>query len=229
MSDTKKDKEQLTGAQKVEGALNHFLSKYLKAGIVVLLVLVLALIALGIGTSVSKKRQEAQFNLIDQLQSSYQELAVMDSEDAAYQGAYNALVGDLTGLAAKSKKYPGLKASYILGMMAYEREDYQGALDTFKQVYDGSKQTYLGSLALANAAASAENLGSDALALEYWTRIIDEYGFSAAESPKALFGQARLQQKMGNLDLAKATFQQLADQFPASEFAKLATNSLAAL
>lgn len=84
MSDTKKDKEQLTGAQKVEGALNHFLSKYLKAGVVVLLVLVLALIALGIGTSVSKKRQEAQFNLIDQLQSSYQELAVMDSEDAAY-------------------------------------------------------------------------------------------------------------------------------------------------
>ena len=72
-------------------------------------------------------------------------------------------------------------------------------------------------------------MGSDTLALEYYTRIIDEYGFTAAESPKALFGQARLQQKMGNLELAKATFQQLADQFPNSEFAKLATNSLAVL
>ncbi len=229
MSDNKKEKDQLTGAQKVEGALNHFLSKYMKVGIVVLLVLVLALIGLGIGTSVAKKKQQSQFNLIDQLQTSYQELAVMDSEDAAYQAAYDSLVGDLTDLAAKSKKYPGLKASYILATIAYEREDYQGALDTFKKVYDGSKQTYLGSLALANAAASAENLGNDTLALEYYTRIIDEYGFTAAESPKALFGQARLQQKMGNRDLAKATFQQLADQFPNSEFAKLATNSLAVL
>ena len=229
MSDNKKEKDQLTGAQKVEGALNHFLSKYMKVGIVVLLVLVLALIGLGIGTSVAKKKQQSQFNLIDQLQTSYQELAVMDSEDAAYQAAYDSLVGDLTDLAAKSKKDPGLKASYILATIAYEREDYQGALDTFKKVYDGSKQTYLGSLALANAAASAENLGNDTLALEYYTRIIDEYGFTAAESPKALFGQARLQQKMGNLDLAKATFQQLADQFPNSEFAKLATNSLAVL
>lgn len=229
MSDNKKEKEQLSGSQKLEGALNRILSKYLKAGVVVLLVVVLALIGLGIGTSVTKKRQQAQFDLIDKLQTSHEELAVMDSEDAAYQEAYDALVGDLTDLAAKNKQYPGLKASYILGLLSYEHEDYQGALDAFKQVYDGSKQTYLGSLALANAAASAENLDNDALALEYWTRIIDEYGFTAAESPKALFGQARLQQKMGNLDLARATFQQLADQFPTSEFAKLATNSLAVL
>jgi len=229
MSDKKKEKEQLTGSQKLEGALNRFLAKYLKAGIVVLLAIVLVLIGLGIGSSVSKKSQQAQFDLIDRLQSSYQDLSVMDSEDAAYQEAYDTLVGDLNALATKSKGYPGLKATYILGMLAYEHDDYQGALDTFKQVYDRSKQTYMGSLALANAAASAENLGNDALALEYWTRIIDEYGFTAAESPKALFGQARLQQKMGNIDLAKATFQQLADQFPTSEFAKLATNSLAVL
>ena len=59
--------------------------------------------------------------------------------------------------------------------------------------------------------------------------LIDEYGNNAAESPKALFGQARLQEKAGNIDLAKATFQQLADQFPSSEFAKLAKNKLVIL
>ena len=152
----------------------------------------------------------------------------MDSEDAAYQAAYDHFVVTLTDL-GQEQEVSRLEGLLHLGHDRLREEDYQGALDTFKKVYDGSKQTYLGSLALANAAASAENLGNDTLALEYYTRIIDEYGFTAAESPKALFGQARLQQKMGNLDLAKATFQQLADQFPNSEFAKLATNSLAVL
>ncbi len=229
MSDKKKDTDQLTGVQKIESAMNRFLAKYLKAGAVVLIVIIVAIIGLGIGSSVSKKSKQAQFDQIDQLQSAYQAYAVMDSEDASYQKAYDDLVSGLKALEAKSKGYPAQKATYTLGMLAFEKEEYQEALDAFKKVYDSAKQTYLGSLALANAAASAENLGNDSLALEYWTRIIDEYGFTAAESPKALFGQARLQQKSDNLDLAKATLQQLVDQFPTSEFAKLATNSLAVL
>ncbi|MDY0304744.1 MAG: tetratricopeptide repeat protein [Sphaerochaeta sp.] len=229
MSDKSKETVKLTGFQKVEGALNRFLSKYLKAGAVVLIVIVLVLIGLGIGTSVSKKGTQAQFDQIDKLQTSYEELSVLDIDDDAYQASYDSLVADLNALAAKSKRYPGQKATYILGLLAFEREEYQAALDSFKRVYDSAKQTYLGSLSLANAAASAENMGNDTLALEYWTKIIDEYGFTAAESPKALFGQARLQQKSGNIDLAKATFQQLVDQFPTSEFAKLATNSLVVL
>jgi TolA-binding protein len=72
-------------------------------------------------------------------------------------------------------------------------------------------------------------MNNDALALEYYTKLIDEYGNNVAESPKALFGQARLQEKSGNTELAKATFQQLADQFPSSEFAKLARNKLVLL
>ena len=99
--------------------------------------------------------------------------------------------------------YPAVKARYLLGLFAFTEESYQEAIDHFNGVYQMGKNTYFQSLALANAAASAENMGDIQRALEYYTRIIDEFGFEAAESPKALFAQGRLEEGRGNTDLAK--------------------------
>jgi TolA-binding protein len=209
--------------------LNRFLGKNKKALIIVAIVVIVGLAILGIVFSVNQKNLQTQFNEIDLLEASYVELQAMGSDDEAYQETYDELVSGLTELAGKGNKYPNLKAEYLLGMVAFQDKEYQKAVDSFISVYTEANGTYLGSLALANAAAAAEELGNDSLALEYYTKIIDEFGFTAAESPKALFGQARLQEKAGNTELAKATFQQLADQFPTSEYAKLAINRLALL
>lgn len=230
MSKDKRDSEQLTLAQKIEGALNRFFSKHLKATLIVVAAIIVVLIVVGIVMGVNKRTLVGHFDSIDKLERSFHEVSVMDETTDEYQSAYNTLTADLSALAEKSKKhYPGWKANYLLGVIAFDEGRHQDALNYFMDVYAAGSKTYMGSLALANAAACAENLGDDRLALEYWTKIIDEYGFEAAESPKALFGQARLQEKNGETELAKATFQQLADQFPYSEFAKLATNKLAFL
>ncbi|MFA7128006.1 MAG: tetratricopeptide repeat protein, partial [Sphaerochaeta sp.] len=180
-------------------------------------------------SGVSKSNLNKQFDLIDQLETTYSEIQAMDSEEEGYQAKYDDLLAQLTDLASKNDKYPALKAEYVLGMISFEKKEYQKAVDSFLAVHAKAEGNYLGSLSLSNAAASAEELGNDSLALEYYTQLIDEFGFTAAESPKALFGQGRLQEKSNNLDLAKATFQQLADQFPSSEYAKLAINRLALL
>ncbi|MGD9928331.1 MAG: tol-pal system YbgF family protein [Sphaerochaeta sp.] len=229
MSNNSKDAAELTLAERIEGSLNRFLGKNKKALIIVAIVVIVGLAILGIVFSVSQKNLQTQFNEIDLLEASYVELQAMGSDDEAYQETYDELVSGLTELAGKGNKYPNLKAEYLLGMVAFQDKEYQKAVDSFISVYTEANGTYLGSLALANAAAAAEELGNDSLALEYYTKIIDEFGFTAAESPKALFGQARLQEKAGNTELAKATFQQLADQFPTSEYAKLAINRLALL
>lgn len=229
MSKNKKDSAELTLTERIEGSLNSFLARNKKVAIIVLAVVVIGLITLGIVTSVNKKNLQAQFNTIDLLETAYSDLQVMGSEDEGYQAKYDELVAGLNDLSAKGKKYPSLKAQYLLGMVAFEKEEYQKALDSFVLTYSNAGKNYLASLALTNAAVSAEELGNDSLALEYYTKVIDEFGLSAAEAPKALFGQARLQEKSGNTELAKATLQQLADQFPTSEFAKIATNRLALL
>mgnify|MGYP001134270189 CR=1 FL=1 len=229
MSKIKKDSADLTLAERIEQSLNGFITRNKKLLIIILAVVVVGLITLGIVSSVTQKNQREQFNLIDELEATYAELLYTDSEDASYQGKYDSLVASLTELSAKGKEYPNLKAGYLLGMLSFEESSYQTAMETFLSVYSNADGSYLGSLALTNAAVAAEELGDSSLALEYYTKVLDEFGFTAAEAPKALFGQARLQEQNGNIDLAKATFQQLADQFPSSEFAKLATNRLALL
>lgn len=229
MSKNSKDTAGLTLAERIEGSLNGFFGRNKKTLIVVAIIVIVGLATLGIVLSVSQNNLQEQFNEIDQLEASYVELQAMGSDNEAYQETYDELVASLTDLAGKGSKYPSQKAEYLLGMIAFQDEAYQKAIDSFLSVYSNADGSYLGSLALANAAAAAEELGNDSLALEYYTKIIDEFGFTAAESAKALFGQARLQEKSGNTELAKATFQQLADQFPTSEFAKLAINRVALL
>jgi tetratricopeptide (TPR) repeat protein len=229
MIDKKKVETELTVAERLEKSLNSLLGRNRKVFLIVLIVIVVALIGLGIGSSVSKSNLNKQFNLIDELEATYAEIQSMDSEAADYQTKYGELLTQLQDLSGKGSKYPAIKAEYLLGMIAFEKGEYQNALDSFYSVYEKSKETYMGSLSLSNAAATAEELKDNTLALEYYTKLIDEFGFSAAEAPKALFAQGRLQENGGNLELAKATFQQLADQFPSSEFGKLAKNRLALL
>lgn len=229
MSKNKKDVEALTLAERIEGSLNGFLAKNKKLIIIVAAVIAVTLITLGIVTAVNNKNLQAQFNTIDQLEETYSSLVILGVDGEGYQAKYDALVADLNDLASKGNKYPSLKANYLLGVMSFEKKDYQKAFDTFVSVYNNAGKNYLASLALTNAAVTAEEMGNDSLALEYFTKVIDVFGFTAAESAKALFGQARLQEKSGNLELAKAIFQQLADQFPTSEFGRLATNRLAFL
>ncbi|MDD3058814.1 MAG: tetratricopeptide repeat protein [Sphaerochaeta sp.] len=229
MSKNNKDSAEITLTERIEGSLNNFLAKNKMIVIIIAAVIIVALITLGIVSSVNQKNLQAQFDQVDQLEKSYAELQAMGSDDAAYQAKYDELLAGLQDLSGKGKKYPSLKAEYLLGMVAFEKEEYQKALDSFVSVYSKATDNYLGSLSLTNAAVSAEELENDTLALEYYTKVIDEFGMTAAEAPKALFAQARLQEKSGNMELAKATFQQLADAFPTSEFAKLATNRLALL
>lgn len=229
MSDKKKkDEVTLTGAEKVEGKLNNVLADNRKIFIILGCVIVLVVVLLVILNSVNAKNLENQFDQIDQLQTKYTEVIAMDTTSEEYKTSLQELKDNLTGM-SKGKKYPALKAQYLLASIAFEEKDYQVALDGFYGVYQKANGSYLGSLSLLNAAVCAEEKGDDSLALEYYSKVWDEFGAEAAESPKALFNQARLVQKGGDNTLAKATYQQLIDQFPQSEYAKLAKTVIVSL
>jgi len=229
MSEKKKQNElNLTATEKMEGKLNSFLGRNRIVLIIISCVVVVAIAVLCIVSSVTTKSLENSFDKIDQLETTYSEVLAMDKKATDYQTKYDEMMSQLTTM-SKGTKYPALKAQYLLASMSYEDKDYQAAIDGFFAVYQKAKGSYLGSLCLTNAAVAAEDKGDDALALEYYTKVWDEFGTKAAESPKALFNQARLQQKGGDTTLAKATFQQLIDQFPNSEFAKLAKSVVVTL
>jgi len=229
MSDKKKMEESpITKTEIVEGKVDSFLGTYKNILIIIGVAIVALIIVLIIIFKVNNQNLEKSFDQIDKLESTYTEIQAMDKTASDYQTKYDDLKKQLVGL-SQGKKYPALKAQCILATMAYEEKDYDTALKGFLAVYEASKNTYLGSLALTDAAVVCEDKGDVDKALEYYTKVWDTYGTKAAESPKALFNQARLQQKKGDATLAKATFQQLIDQFPSSEYAKLAQSVIITL
>ncbi len=227
MSNKKDQKEVATKSQKMQNGLSNFIIGNRKLLIIVGCAILVILIALGVVLYMNDRNLEKRFAEIDALQTSYVALMSEDTSSADYQGKVDSLIAELEALSqVGGKKYPGARAEYTLGLLYWDQADYQQAMDAFIETHSRMPKTYLGSLSLFNAGASAEQLGDDAKAMEYYQQLRDEYGSNAAESPKALFGLARLNEKAGNTELAKAFFQQLADEFPASEYAKLAQNRL---
>lgn len=227
MSNKKELTDVSSKSEKLQNGLSNFIGGHRKLLAIVGCVILVALIALGIILFVNDRNLDKRFEQIDSLKSSYTALLSEDSSSADYQGKLDALIADAENLShVGGKKYPGARAEYLLGEIYWDQGNFQQAMDAFLNTHSRMPKTYLGSLSLFNAGACAEELGDDAKAMEYYQRIWDDYGNQAAESPKALFGIARLNEKAGNMELASATFQQLADEFPASEYGKLAQNRL---
>lgn len=218
---SKKGDVDITKTEVVEGKVYSFLDTYKYVLIAVGVAILVAVITLIIVDTVRSNNLEKAFDKIDQLESTYSQVMALDKTTDDYKTKYSDLKSQLESM-SKGKTYPALKAQYLLATMAYDDKDYETAKTGFYAIYEASKQTYLGSLSLTNAAVAAEDSGDDATALEYYTKVWDEYQTTAAEAPKALFNQGRLEQKKGDVTLAKATFQQLIDQFHNSEYAKLA-------
>ncbi len=215
---------------KLEGKLTNFIAKRKTILIVCAAVVVLALAGVWIGLSVNAKATAANQLTIDLLQEDYEAwMAMEDQKSEEAVKALEALTGALNDLSKKGNKYPAIKATYLLGLTSYAQEDFQTARERFLAAYEKDKETYLAPLSLMNAAVCSERLGDNAKALEQYQSVYDQFGSEAPEAPKALFSVARLHEAAKNIDLAKAVFQQLADEFSSSEYAKLAKTRLVTL
>ena len=224
-------KEETTASGKIASNFNMFLiaKKRILIGIAVALVVIV--IGLWIGLTVAENRADSMQLSIDNLQDTYSEWNFLeDKTTSEAKEMKDSLVTDLTDLADKSgDSYPVLKATYLLGLIAYDGGEYDQALAHFLEVAKKGEGTYLESLSLYNAGVVSEQLGNTDKALEYYQTIYDTFGSDAAESAKALFSVARLQEAKGDVELARAVLQQLADEFPSSEYAKLAQTRLVTL
>lgn len=226
-----KKTETTTSSARLASKFNAFLVAKKKILIIIAAAIVLIVVGLWIGLSVADNRAEDLQIAIDNAQRTYSEWAFHeDKSSAEAQALRQSIVEDLSALAQKGgKSYPVLKAEYLLGLVRYEEGAYNEALEYFTQVAQKGSGTYMGSLALFNAGVASEQMGDNAKALEYYQSVYDTYGSDAAEAAKALFSVARLQERAGNNELARAVLQQLADEFAASEYAKLARSRLVVL
>ncbi len=231
MKKVKNTEDQLTSSEKIAMKTESFFAKNAKVlsitGIAVILLVIVALVV----TMVMNNSAEKDFTAVAQLEESYNNLLVLDPSSDEYKSASETFLSDAEALVSKSgDSYPVLKANYLTGLYYAENENWTEAQSAFEAVASNAGTTYLASLSYMNAAACAENSGNQTTALEYYNRVWDEFGAEAPEAPKALFNVARIYEEQGDTELAKATFQQLIDQFATtSEYAKMASARLVTL
>lgn len=209
----------------LEHKLSNFLSRNKKVVTGLFIALVVIIFALIIGDVIVSKNREAAFDKLSIAQTELTTAINADSTSDDYQSNIDAAMSKIVELEDVSG-YVGFKATYLSASSAYNDKDYQTALDKFLKIAEDAKDNYMGSLALYNAIATEEQLGDYDKVIEYSQQLLEIYGNDAAESPRTMFTLARVYEKNGDAKLAQSQFQQLADQFPNSEYGKLAKNSL---
>lgn len=211
-----KKTEELSTEERLSGTIANFIQKNKDLIIGFCILIVIAIIGVAIGVTASNKAKEKAQIRIDALQTRYTEFTQsLDEEE------YASLKADLEK-EIKGKKYSSVKAAYLLGLAEFEMKDYEGALANFEKSYELNSKIYLSPLALLNAAVCAENLKDTDKALELYTKA-SEYTESGVAA-KAIFNIGRIYFESGKYDLAKSNFQLLADNYPYSEYTKLAQN-----
>ena len=203
----------------------NFLAKNFKTIIIVGIVIIVALVGIVTVSVINSNKAEKDFAALSALEVLYKETLVETEKADEFLASADSLI------ASAKETYPGYKAMYLKALYAFENKEYTDALDLFYAVYELSSDNFLGSVALVNAAAAAENAGDLDKALEYNKKVWDDYSTTSPVSAKALFNTARLYEAK-DMELAKGTYQQLADQYKdatQSEYAKLAEARLANL
>lgn len=206
----------LSTEEKMSGSVSTFFEKNKLILIVICAVIVVGILAAIIAVNaVNSAKDKAQIK-IAKLEQQYAEVLASDAQD------WTALTADLQAM-VKGSSYASVKSQYLLGLVYYQQQNYTEASDAFMKAYDLNKSIYLAPLSLANAAACAEEGGDSAKALELYNQIYNDYPESGTAA-KALFNVARMYYQQGNTQLAQATFAQVADYYPNSEYGKLAQN-----
>ncbi len=221
------EKKEVSFQNRVEDRLALFFRKNKNILIISGAAIVLALVILIIVLSVGESRTVANQQRIDELSAQYDEWSVSTEESPALP---ENLVADLTEVAGTKKSaYPALEAEYLLALISADQGNWSEAASHLETVAENGEDTYFASLAQFNLGVVSEENGDDASALAYYQQVYDASNGKAAESARALLSVARLHEAAGDTALASAVLQQLADEYPESEYAKLALSHLVLL
>lgn len=205
---------ELSTEERISDKIASFVQKYKDSIIAFCVLIVLLIVVVVIAVSATtKSREKAQYR-IDELQQRYDAF-----EGTLTSDEYEQFKKDLEKQ-IKGKRYPSVKAAYLLGLTQYDMGKYDEAVESFEKCYKLNSDIYLSPLALVNAGASAENAGNLDKAIELYTMVLEFEESGAA--PKAAFNLGRIYMQQGKSDLAKSNFQLLADNYPYSEYTKLA-------
>jgi len=191
--------------------------------------LIVAVIAILIVNQINSNRLADATSLSDRLatlQSDW-ESTPDDAKKSSIRAEFIAQRNKI--IAAYPSSYYHQRAIYLDASMLYASKSYEEAEKAFISACDIKKDSYLASVCLFNASASAESGQHLDRALTILQRLVKDYKDTGCEVPRALFNIGRLLEANNAFKDAVASYQRIVDEYPSSDWTKFARDRIIVL
>lgn len=210
--------EKPTSGNKTGNKVNNFLEKNRKIFIAILIAVIVCLIGFIVAVSMSAKQKEKNIARIDEIS-----FVLTDGSASLEEGELDARRNDaLEKLQPLAKKggIAGARANLLCAELSYQQNDYENALNYWKNAALKSKKSYIAPLAYYQIAVCYEQLNKLEEAAENYKLASDSKEFALV--PHAKFSYARVLETLGKIDEAIDVYAQLNDDYPTDDWARLA-------
>lgn len=204
--------------------LNDFLRANRVALLAVAALVVVGVVGLGVSSAINQSKLKSSTEALEKLESRFEEWA--QAEEGARAGLSAELVAESDAVIARyGRLYAGLRAGFMKARLHYAASDYAAAEAAYAAVAAAGPKSHLAPVALANAAAMAEEKGDREKAISYLKE-------AEAKHPKApgaarnAFNVGRLYEGMKDYKAAMSAYAALVASGQDNDWTKLARSRI---
>jgi len=192
--------------------INDFIQRNRKSIFIILgtiVVLFLGVISYFIISDNINKKATAK---LDELNDRYAAIKFFEDEDY-YTEEVETLISDMTEFASKNRGFPASRVWSFTASIYSGRKEWIKAEETWLKSASEGNKTYLGPIALFNAAAAAEELGKYEDAIELLEKCL-KHKFEFPAAPRAQFSIGRLYEQQENPTAALEAYRAVLINWP---------------
>jgi len=162
--------------------------------------------------SVSDYLNKKYIAAVEELSGRYEEAAYRIGDDP-FASDIEELISDSKDFAANKKGLPAGKAWSIAANIYAERKEWPQCEEAWQQAAAAGNKTYLGPIALFNAAAAAQEQGKYEQAIEYLEKCVG-HKFEFPSAPRAQFSIGSLYERLENYPAALDAYREVLIKWP---------------
>jgi len=147
---------------------------------------------------------------VEELSRRYEEIK---SDDDLFAPGIEALISDSKEFAANKKGLPAGKAWSIAANLYAERKEWPQSEEAWQKAAAAANKSYLGPIALFNAAAAAQEQGRYEQAIEYLVECVG-HKFEFPSAPRAQFSIGSLYERLENYPAALEAYREVLIKWP---------------
>jgi tetratricopeptide (TPR) repeat protein len=176
--------------------INDFVQRNRKGIFTVTGIIIFLFAAFVVYLSVSDYLNKKNIAEVEELSRRYEEMRYYLRDDSSASGI-EVLISDLKNFAGNKKGFPAGRAWSIVAYIHAGREEWPQCEDAWQRAAAAGDKTYLGPIALFNAAAAAQEQGKFEQAIVYLKECV-EHKFEFPSAPRAQFSIGSLYERLGN-------------------------------